>query len=247
MPYALASELFPAGGRQAAGILDYMLLHGSRLLGLVRAGGYALYGQDPPPPTSATDEVYGINVARFLADNDQPDQLVLSLYGDLGAGMTANTFVSGEAASLTPLPGTSYRAMYLPPNGASNAAFLETLRLMLVHETTDSHGRPHGLQLAYSTPRGWLAAGKRIAVEKVPTSFGPVSFSIAATAHGARATLDVPDQQRPATLTLRLRLPAGRRVLSAALGGKPVPVDRTTGTLDLTGRTGTLDLVVRTT
>ncbi|HVV58800.1 MAG TPA: hypothetical protein VHC45_10580 [Gaiellaceae bacterium] len=246
VPYALASGLFPPGGRDATGILRYLLAHGSRLLGLVRAGGYALYGQDPPPPTSATDEVYGINVARFLADNDQADQLVLSLYGDLGAGMTANTFVSGEAASLTPLPGTSFRAMYLPPNSASNAAFLETLRVLLVHETADGHGRPHGLQLAYATPRGWLAAGKRISVDRVPTSFGPVSFTLAAGAHRVRATVDVPPRP-PAALSLRLRLPAGRRVVAATLAGRPVRVDRATGTLDLSGRHGSLDLVVRTT
>jgi hypothetical protein len=41
------------------------------------------------------------------------------------------------AATLAPLNGAYYRSMYLPPNGASNAAFLATLRLMLVHETTD--------------------------------------------------------------------------------------------------------------
>ena len=47
---------------------------------------------------SGTNEVYGLNVARFLADNDRPDQLVLSLYGALAAGMTDGTFVSGESA-----------------------------------------------------------------------------------------------------------------------------------------------------
>ena len=111
-----------------------MLRHGSRLLGLVRAGAYSLYGK-PTYPVSGTDQVYGLNVARFLADNDRPDQLVLSLYGMLGASMTPNTFVSGEAATVAPLRGASYRSMYMPPNTASNSAFLETLRLMLVHET----------------------------------------------------------------------------------------------------------------
>jgi hypothetical protein len=44
-----------------------------------------------------------------------------------------------------------------------------------------------------------------------------------------------------------LRLPAGRRVRSATLDGRPFGrVDRATGTLDLTGLTGRLDLVVRT-
>src|SRR5439155_14266671 len=49
MPYALASGLFAPGSAEARGILRYMELHGARLLGLVRAGAYALYGSPPFP------------------------------------------------------------------------------------------------------------------------------------------------------------------------------------------------------
>jgi len=240
MPYALASGLFPPGSREAKGALRYMLLHGSRLLGLVRAGGYALYGRDVRPPVSGTDQVYGNNVARFLADNDQADQLVLSLYGMLAASMTPQTFVSGEAASVAPLDGAAYRAMYLPPNGASNAAFLETLRLMLVHET------PAGLQLAYATPRAWLGAGKRIAVASAPTSFGPLSYSLAATVGAVSAAVDVPERTPPRALSLRLRLPRGGRIAAVTVGGRAWSrFDRATGTIDLSGLTGHLDVVAR--
>src|SRR5690242_21907628 len=51
---------------------------------LVRAGAYRLGGG---AGSSGTDEVYGVNVARFLADADQPDQLALSLYGTLAAAL----------------------------------------------------------------------------------------------------------------------------------------------------------------
>ena len=51
-----------------------------------------------------------MNAARFMAAEDQADQLVLSLYGQLAAGMTPNTFVAGEAASVAPLDGLRYRA-----------------------------------------------------------------------------------------------------------------------------------------
>jgi hypothetical protein len=201
MPYALASGFFAPGSAQAEGILRYMLRHGSRLLGLVRAGAFAIYA------TSGTDQVYGINMARFLADNDQADQLVLSLYGSLAAAMAPGTYVSGEGASVTPLPGTRYRAMYLPPNGASNAAFLETLRVMLVHE------RPDGLDLAFSTPRAWLRPGRHIAVTNAPTSFGPVSFSIDAGASSAHVTVDVPDRAPLGSVRVRLRLPSSTRTI----------------------------------
>src|SRR5581483_9276920 len=50
-PYALASGLYPRGSPQTRGALRYLLQHGSRLLGMVRAGAYALYGRDARFPT----------------------------------------------------------------------------------------------------------------------------------------------------------------------------------------------------
>ena len=243
-PYALASGLFAPGGAQAKGALRYLLMHGSRFLGLVRAGAYALYGQAAPFPTSGTDQVYGLNVARFLADNDQPDQLVLSLYGQLAAGMTAGTFVAGEAGSIAPLAGEYHRSMYLPPNGAANATFLETLRLLLVHETVDGAGEPRGLELAYATPRGWLAPGKQIAVRSTPTSFGPVSYSIRSTTRAVHVLLDVPQRAPLRMLSLRLRLPRGTRVTGVLLDGRRVDsFDSRTATVGLPVRPGRLELV----
>jgi hypothetical protein len=242
MPYALASGFFAPHGRQANGILHYMLAHGSRLLGLVRAGAYSLYGGKSPYPITGTDQVYGLAMARFLADNDKPDQLVLSLYGTLGAAMTPETFVSGEAATVAPLRGAAFRSMYLPPNAASNSAFLETLRLMLVHETT-RRGEPVGLELAYSTPRGWLARGKSVAVHGAPTSFGPLSYEINSTESGIEATVDVPSRRPPVWLKLRLRVPAGHRVVAVRVDGKPRPFNRTSATIDLSGLRGTLSVV----
>jgi hypothetical protein len=236
-PYGLASGILAPGGSEATGALRYLLLHGSRLLGLVRAGAYALYGRTPTPPESGTDEVYGINVARFLAQQDEPDQLVLSLYGQLAAAMTPNTFVSGEGATVMPLHGQLYRAMYLPPNGASNAAFLETLHQLLVQETAT------GLRLAFATPRGWLRPGRRIAVSNAATRFGPLSYSLEAADRTVRVHLDVPSRRPPATLALRLRLPAGRRIVSVSPARR---FDARTGTVDLSGERGSLDLVVRT-
>jgi hypothetical protein len=241
IPYALASGLLQPRSPEAVGALRYLQAHGSRLLGLVRAGAYALY-RNPTYPTSGTDEVYGLNAARFLADNDQADQLVLSLYGQLGAAMTPGTFVSGEAASVAPIRGEYYRRMYLPPNVASNAAFLEKLRLMLVHETR----RPRGLELAFATPRAWLLPGRRIVVHEAPTSFGPLSYSIEAARGSIHVALSVPGRDPVRRLRLRLRLPRGNRIAAVALGGRPFRrFDAATETIDLSRRTGALDLVIR--
>ncbi len=242
VPYALASGFFKPHGREANGIYRYMQAHGSRFLGLVRAGAYSLYGK-PRYPVSGTDQVYGLNVARFLADNDRPDQLVLSLYGMLGASMTPNTFVSGEAASVAPLHRAAFRSMYLPPNSASNSAFLETLRLMLVHEARNADGRPVSLELAYSTPRPWLGVGKTVAVNEAPTSFGPLSYELHAVRGRIEGTVDVPSRTPPRSVRLRLRLPHGKRIAAVRVNGRLRPLDRRTGTIDLSGLRGTLDVV----
>jgi hypothetical protein len=240
MPYALASGFFPAHGPEAAGLLRYLLLHGSRLLGLVRAGAYRLGGADEA--VSGTDQVYGINVARFLADEDQSDQLVLSLYGTLAAALTPGTYVGGEAASVTPLHGAYFRTMYLPPNNDVAATFLETLRLMLVHETRGAEGAPRGLELAFATPRTWLDDGDTIAVHDAPTSFGPVSYSITRSGDDVQLDVTPPASPAPSTLRIRLRLPAGLHVANVEEAGRPVPFDARTGTVDLSGRRGALQL-----
>jgi hypothetical protein len=243
MPYALASGFFRPGGPEATGLLRYILNHGSRFLGLVRFRPHTGV-TNPGYQTPGSDDVYGTNVVRFLADNDQPDQVVLSLYGKLGAGMTENTFVAGEGSTIAPVRGQYYRSMHRPPNSANNAFFLEALRLTLVHETTDASGAPQGLELAYATPRAWLEPGKRIEVRRMQTSFGPLSYSLTASGDAVRVQLDVPARLNGA-LRLRLRLPPGERIGEVTLDG--APFERTAGpdTLDLSGLTGHVELIVR--
>jgi hypothetical protein len=233
-PYALATGIVAPRSARSQSAVDYMLWHGSRLLGLVRAGAYALGGA-----ATGTDQVYGLSMSRVLADDDRPDQLVLSLYGQLAAGMTRGTFVSGEAASVEPEPGTGVRAMYLPPNGTSNAAFLETLRLMLVHETIGTDGRPRGLELAFATPRPWLAPGRRIAVRGLRTRFGPLSFSLGRAGAAIRVSIDLPRSTDLRTVDVRLRLPVRDRVLHVSAGA--LLGDRET--VRLGARTGHVELV----
>jgi hypothetical protein len=133
--------------------------------------------------------------------------------------------------------------MYLPPNAASNSAFLETLRLMLVHETTTRNGKPAGLELAFSTPRSWLAPGKSVAVRESPTSFGPLTYELDAGYGQITGTVDVPTRRPPLTVKLRLRVPAGHHVLGVRVDGRRRPYDRETATVDLSGLRGTLSIV----
>jgi hypothetical protein len=235
-PYALGSGLFAPGSREARGSLRYVDLHGGRLLGLVRSGVYVLYGPDAGGARSGVNPVYGNSMSRFLADLDRPDRLVLALYGQLAAGMSPQTYVGGEGTTVAPLDGVLLRSTYRPPNAAANATFLTTLRLLLVHDTA------RGLDLAFSTPRGWLEPGKRISVRGAPTRFGPVSYSVTAKPRVLRVRVVIPSRTSPGRLRLRLRLPAGERIGRITPAR---PVDRATQTIDLSGLRGTVELAVQ--
>ena len=172
-----------------------------------------------------------------------PDELVLSLYGTLAGAMTRGTFVSGEAATVLPLRGERLGSMYLPPNGGTGSAFLETLRVALVHERRDSRGRPIGVDLAFATPRAWLADGKRIQVLRAPTSFGPVSYVIRRRGDVVRVVVEPPPAP---SLRLRLRLPSNRRIDRITIAGRQLAFDRVSGTIHLPADVSrTLRLVVR--
>jgi len=230
MPYAFSSGWFrPAQSRR---ILRYLLRHGSRLVGVPRTAARTVYLR---PNGAGVAPAYALAGSRFLAENDRPDQQVLSLYGLLAIGMTPKTFVSGEAVSVLPVGGESERMMLMPPNTGSNASYLGTLRELLVHE------RRGGLDLAFATPIAWLRDGRTIRVRNAPTTFGTVSYSIVRHGPLVEATLVLPSH---AHARLRLRLPAGERLQRVRVGKSLVRPDPA-GTIDLGERRGSV--VVRAT
>jgi hypothetical protein len=235
MPYAFASGWFPAHSRAARGIVQYLLGHGGRLLGVPRTYAKTVYGS---ATGAGLAQVYGLSTSRLLADNDHPDQLVLSLYGMLAVGMTSGTYVSGEAVSVLPVNGAFHRTMFMPPNSGANASYLETLRQLLIHERRGPGGAPAGLDLAFATPRAWLADGQSIRVAGAPTSFGNVSYSLERTGASIVGDLVIPAH---ADARLRLRVPAGEHIARVVAGGAVLTVDRA-GTVDLGDRHGAIEL-----
>ncbi len=231
MPYAFSSGWFTPHTSASRGILRYMLQHGSRMLGVTRTYAGTVYGEQGG---AGLAPVYGLGTSRFLADNDQPDQLDLTLYGMLANGMTQDTYVSGEAVSLSPVGNAFDRAMFMPPNSGANASYLGTLRELLIHERRGPLGAPLGLDLAFSTPRAWLADGQTIEVTSAPTSFGKVSYSIARNGASVVARLVLPRTQ---DVRLRLRLPAGEHLTRVLVGSSSVVPGET---IDLGARSGAL-------
>jgi hypothetical protein len=128
--------------------------------------------------------------------------------------------------------------MYMPPNSGANASYLETFRQTLIHERRGRFGAPTGVDLAFATPRGWLADGKEISVTDAPTSFGPLSYSLSRRGPTVDIQLTLPLH---AHARLRLRVPAGERVTSVWLGSRRLPFSAS-ATVDLAALHGAVAL-----
>jgi hypothetical protein len=238
-PYVLGSGVFRAHSQTAADHLEYMRKHGSLVMGM------ETWYDAPPPPKfwmhpRKTDDLYGMRYALTLLERDEPDRALVSFYGKLAQGMTRDTFVCPEGADIKPLDEFG-RLMYLPPNSAGNASFLQQLRYILVQDyDLDDDGREETLRLAFATPRAWLADGKRISVRNAPTAFGDVSYVIESAVKQGRveAQVDVPAARPPQKMFLRLRLPDGPKLSSVKAGDKVLPISADGETIDMTGLSG---------
>jgi hypothetical protein len=176
------------------------------------------------------DDLYGTKLVDVWARRDEPEQLVLSLYGKLALGLTPDTLIGGEGSSLAPTAifgekeGQDGRSLYFPPNSASQLFFARIVRNCLVFDfDSRDDGRCDTLRLAFSTPRRWLEDGKRIEARHMPTAFGPVSYRIVSKIKSGviEAEVTLPERSTPAHCRLRLRAP-GRPVLRAVtVNGAP--------------------------
>jgi hypothetical protein len=235
------------------GYYKYLKDYGGLFLGMVRfnyypvpVGGYRPDGL-PGYRTPGVDNIYGLNLARILTLMDDPDRQVLSFYSKLAHGMTRKTFISGEGDTMGTYPDEYYRSSYLSPTSFNNSWFLLTLRLMLIAETEDGNGVPDKLRLAYSTPRAWLEQGKRIKVAHAPTMFGELDYTIDSDIDNGKvcATVQMPERAGASGISLRLRVPGKKAIKKVTVNGKSHRAfDPADETVDLSGKTGRLDIIV---
>jgi hypothetical protein len=234
MPYAFASGFFPPNGAAAHGILTYLNNHGSRMLGVARADAHIAYGYYVAGDGLA--EVYSLAPARFLADNDQADQLTLSLYGMLAVGMTPDTYISGGAISVLPVRTDYYRTMYMPPNLGRTRA---SSRRCACCSSTSVAAR--SVRLGAST---WRSRRRALARRRRHDRRAGLPDELRAVvvldrAHGMSLAVDLHVPRTPTPLRIRFRLPSGVHVGVVHLGRRRLPFDAKTSTLTLRGARGT--------
>jgi hypothetical protein len=210
-------------------------------------------GADPGGPARCigfnnipgVNPLYGLGYQLALLRRDDPGHALVDFYGHLAQGLTRDTFVGGEGSQLLN-GGERGRTSYLPPNRASNAAVLTTLRYLLVQDwDLDDDGRPETLRLLYGAPGRWLRDGATLEVSRAPTAFGQLSFRAESRLVDGAVTLavDAPPR-RPDAWLVRLPLPPGWKATGAEVGGADLPLGEG-GMVDLSGRTGRVVLRVR--
>jgi hypothetical protein len=241
IPYVLGSGVFGPGDEREGWIIDYLRTHGGLSMGMIRSTPHQGEFNNEP----GVNVLYGLRYNLTLLRRGDRDHALVAFYGQLAQGMTRDTFIGGEGSRF--FHGDKHgRSFYLPPNSASNATFLTTLRYLLIQDwDLDDDGAPDTLRLCDAIPPRWLDAKDQhryIKVEKAPTAFGPVSFSVAPTKTGEVAVEVESPPRPPSKWTLRLPDPPGYTITGAKIGTDELKRDAD-GRIDLTGRTGKFQVV----
>lgn len=239
IPYVLGSGVFGPKDEREGWIIDYLRAHGGLAMGMIRSMPHQGEFNEQP----GVNPLYGLRYNLTLLRRGGRDHALVGFYGQLAQGMTRDTFVGGEGSRF--LHGDKHgRSFYLPPNSASNATFLTTLRYLLVQDwDTDDDGEPETLRLCDAIPARWLADGATIEVKKAPSAFGEVSFAVRSQLKDGKVTVAVQAPPRPAgKWLLRLPDPPGYSITGARIGDTELRRD-SAGRVDLTGRTGTFEVV----
>jgi hypothetical protein len=229
----IGSEIFGQRSEREDSLIGYLQNHGAIAMGMIRSMPHQ--GQFDGEP--GVNPLYGLRYQLALLRRDERERVLVGFYGQLAQGMTRGTFIGGEGSRF--LHGDANgRSFYLPPNSSSNAAWLVTLRNLLVQDwDLDEEAKPDTLRLLYAAPRRWLEDGKQIHVDTAPTQFGRVSCHAESKLTAGYVEVGVTPPPRTAKkMLLRAPVPEGWQIESVEVDGQPAALVEG-NTVDLTGRT----------
>jgi hypothetical protein len=220
-PYIIGSEIFGQGSDRERWLIEYLQQHGGIAMGMIRT--QPAQGQFQGEP--GVNPLYGLRYQLALLRRDDRERALVGFYGQLAQGMTRDTFIGGEGSRFVH-GDENGRSFYLPPNSASNAAWLVTLRYLLIQDwDLDEDAKPETLRLLFGVPRSWLEDGKTTTVSKAPTMFGPVSIDVhSKLSDGIVEVRVAPPPRAPERVLVRAPLPARWKVESIEIDGAKQPL-----------------------
>jgi hypothetical protein len=232
IPYVLGSGIL--GDERDGWVINYLRQHGGLAMGMIRSMPHQGEFNEQP----GVNVLYGLRYNLTLLRRGDRDHALVGFYGHLAQAMTRDTFIGGEGSRF--LHGDKHgRSFYLPPNSASNATFLTTLRYLLIQDwDLDDDGKPETLRLLDAIPSRWLKDGAVISVEKAPSAFGELSLRAESRLKDGEVVVTLQAPPRPvANWQLRIPNPPGYQITDVSIDNQKLVRDAD-GRVDLTGRTG---------
>jgi len=204
-PYSelLQADVLPA--RLANQVINCMRAYGATTLGVVANVGRV---------HDDGREILGFisyGYAQMLLRLDRIEEFLLFLYAHRFHAHTRGSWTAGEVTGIT---GDS--ALYCVP---AQQTIPLLVRWMLVLEDSDEER----LHLARGVPREWVLSGKTIKIEKAPTRWGRVSFSLQAnsSANAVVGHVELSGPRSPEEIYLKIRLPLGRGPRKVTVNHQP--------------------------
>lgn len=208
-PYCelLQADVLPA--RLANRVIDCMRAYGATTLGVVAN----VWRFEPDGREILGFISYGY--AQTLLRLDRIEEFLLFLYSHRYHCHTRGSWTAGEVTGITGDSGT-----YCVP---AQQTIPLLVRWMLVLEDSDDDK----LYLAKGVPRDWLASGKEIRIEQVPTRWGRVSLHLVAepAAKTVVGHIELSGARTPAEVHLKLRLPLATPVQNVTLNSRPARLE----------------------
>ncbi|MGQ9651542.1 MAG: hypothetical protein ACUVXJ_15655, partial [Phycisphaerae bacterium] len=196
----LESEFLPATDERARWVVDALQRRRGLIMGMCEFDG-------------GVDHAYTYGYWLNCLGRDDVRRVLLGFYATLAYGMGRDTYCGVEVTQIMTGEPTA-----TTPHLYSGTQQLRLLRMMLLRE----EGKR--LLIGHAIPQAWLEAGKRIEVRNAATAFGPLSFVIESDKDASRihVKLEPPAVRPPESIEIRLRHPAGRRLIGATVNQQPV-------------------------
>ncbi|HEX5282504.1 MAG TPA: hypothetical protein VFW30_00150 [Bryocella sp.] len=200
-------------------IVDYLQQRGGFVLGCTRARNRA------DAPYGWINDNYNAGFYSYALRRGEVNRFLLGFYSRLAFDSSVNTYLNSEGAPFifyNTEDGGFVGAEYTFPNSASNAETLDLLRFMLILEERKDNMDTGVISLARGTPRAWLQDGNEIGVERAPTDFGTMSFTIQSKLHAGiiSARIQAPTREKYQSIRLYLRPPGSLHLKSVRVNGK---------------------------